>query len=66
MADYESAKIDEYLSAPYWIYDDNRMPYQEALPNQPIEDDVESFNRLVQTAIPDDHFFEEAHQNSNQ
>jgi hypothetical protein len=66
MADYNSGKKVEYLGAPYWVYDDKEMPYCEALPNQPIEDDIESFNVSVRTTIPDKHFFAEEHQNSNQ
>jgi len=38
------------------------MAYPEALPNHPNEDNVESFKRSVQTAISDDHFFEEGDQ----
>jgi len=65
-ADFEGGQRDEYLGAPYWIYDDNDMAYREALPNQPINDDIEHFDESLRTAIPDDHFFEEEHQNHNQ
>jgi hypothetical protein len=40
------------------------MAYREALRVDLIEDDIQSFDGSVHTAIPDDHFFEEEeHQN---
>jgi len=66
MANYNSGKKDEYRGALYWVYDDRSMPYREALPNQAIEDNIETCHGLVRTAIPDDHFFEEEYQIPNQ
>jgi hypothetical protein len=67
MADFRAGKRDEYLGAPYWAYDDNDLAYREALPVEPIEDDIQSFDGSVHTAIPNDHFFEEEeHQNPDQ
>ena len=57
-ADFNDLKSDEDLSAPYWVSNDNNIAYREAIPNEPIADDIESFNGSVRTAIPDDHFFE--------
>jgi hypothetical protein len=66
VADFKDGKRDEYLGAPYWVYDDNDMAYCEALPEAPIEDDIESLDGSVRTAISDDHFFDEEHQHPNQ
>jgi hypothetical protein len=67
MADFKAGKRDEYLGAPFWVYDDNDMAYREALPIEPIEDDIESFDGSVYTAVPDDHSFEEEeYQNPDQ
>jgi len=61
MADYESGKQDEYLGAPYWVYDDNNIAYRNTLPNQSVEDNIGSFDGSVRTGTPDDHFFQEEH-----
>jgi hypothetical protein len=68
LADFKARKRDKYLGAPFWDYDDNDRGYRKALPVKPIEDDVQSFDGSVHTAIPDDHFFkeEEEHQNPDQ
>jgi hypothetical protein len=68
MADFKAGKRDEYLGAPFWVYDDNDVAYREALPIEPIEDDIQRFDGSVHTAVPDDHFFEEEeeHQNPDQ
>jgi len=68
MADFRAGKRDEYLGAPYWVYDDNDMAYHEALSEPLVEDDIETFDSSVHTAVPDDHFFEEEeeHQNPDQ
>jgi hypothetical protein len=42
------------------------MAYHENLPNQPIDDEIESFDGSVRTAIPDDHCFEEEHHNPDE
>jgi hypothetical protein len=47
LADIEPAKRDKYLGAPYWVYDNNDMAYRENLPNQPVEDKIESFDGSV-------------------
>jgi len=65
-ADFWAGKRAEYLVAPYWVYDDNDMACHEALPKEPIEDDIQSFEGSVHTAIPHDHFIEEEHQNPDQ
>jgi hypothetical protein len=67
MADFRAGKRDEYLGAPFWVYDDNDMAYCENLPIEPVEDDIQSVDGPIHTAIPDDHFFEEEeHQNPDQ
>jgi len=67
MPDFRAGKRDEYRGAPYWVYHDNDEAFREALPVEPIEDNIQSFDGSVHTAIPDDHFFEEEeHQNPNQ
>jgi hypothetical protein len=68
LADFRAGKRDEYLVAPYWAYEDNDTAYREALPVEPIEDDIQSFDGSVHTAVPDDHVFEEEeeHQNPDQ
>ena len=67
LADFKAGKRDEYLGAPYWVYDDNDMAYRETLPEQPVEDEIQSFKGSEHTAIPDDHFLEEVeHQNLDQ
>jgi hypothetical protein len=67
VADFRAGKRDEYLGAPYWIYNKNDMVYREALPKRSIEDDLPSFDGTVHPAVPDDHFFEEEeHQNPHQ
>jgi len=67
LADFSAGKRDEYLGASNWVYDGNDMEYREALPEEPIEDDIQSFDGSVHTAVPDDHFFEEEeHQNPDQ
>jgi len=66
LADFKDGKWSEYLGAPYWVYDDNNMACREDLSIEPVEDDIESFDGSVQRAIPDDHIFEEVHQNPNQ
>jgi len=57
LADFRAGKRDEYLGAPYWVYNDNDMAYRETLPEQPVEDDIQSFDGSEHTAISDDHFF---------
>jgi len=64
LADFKDGKRDEYLGAPYWVYENNNMAYREALPDEPVED--ESSDESIQTVILDDHFFEEEHHNCNQ
>jgi hypothetical protein len=44
MADFRTGKRDKYLGAPYWVYDDNDVAYCEALPVEPVEDDIQSFD----------------------
>jgi len=68
LADFRVGKRDEYLGAPYWVYDDNDVAYREALSEQPVEDDIQSVDGSEHTAIPEDHFFEkdEEHQNPDQ
>jgi len=67
LADFKAGKRDEYLGAPYWVYDDNDMAYRETLPEQPVEDDIQSFDGSEYIAIPNDHFLEEEeHQNPDQ
>jgi len=61
LADFKDGKSNEYLGAPCWVYNDKDMAYRQALPEEPDEDDIESFDGYVRTAIPDDHFFEEVH-----
>jgi len=56
----------KYHGAPYWVYNDNDKAYCENLSDQPVKDDIECFEGSVQTAIPDNHFFEEEHQNPDQ
>ena len=63
LADFKDGKWDQNLGARKWVYDDNDLAYREALSNEPVEDDIESIDRLVLTAIPDDYFFEEEYQN---
>jgi hypothetical protein len=67
-ADFRAGKRDEYLGAPYWVYDDNNVTYREALPVEPIEDDIQRCDGSVHTAVSNDHFFEEEeeHQNPDQ
>jgi len=64
-ADFKDGKRDEYLGAPYWLYDANHMAYREPLPSDQIEDNIESFEGSVRTAIPDNHFFEEEEDQQN-
>jgi len=68
LADFKAGKTDGYLGAPFWVYDDNDMAYRKALPVEPLQDDIQSFDGSVHRAIPDDHFFEEEeeHQNPDQ
>jgi hypothetical protein len=66
LANFRAGKRDECLGAPIWVYDDNGVAYREALPDEPIKDDIQSFDGSVRTAIPDDHFFEEEHQTPDQ
>jgi hypothetical protein len=65
-ADSKVGKWDKFLQPPCWVYDDNNMPYSKALTVQTIEDAIGNFNGSMWTAIPDDHFFREEHQNPNQ
>jgi hypothetical protein len=64
IADFRAGKRDEYLGAPYWVYDDNNVAYCDALPMEPNNN--ESFNGSEHTAIPDEYFFEEQDQNPDQ
>jgi hypothetical protein len=67
LANFRAGKRDECLGAPIWVYDDNGVAYREALPDEPIKDDIQSFDGSVRTAVSDDHFFdEEEHQNPDQ
>jgi hypothetical protein len=67
MADFMAGKRHKYLGAPFWVYDDNDVAYREALPESQVEDDIESFDCSVHTAVRDNHFFEEEiHQNPDQ
>jgi len=66
LADFRAGKRDEYLGALYWVYHNNNMAYCETLPERPIEDEIQSFDCSEHSAIPDDHFFEEEHQNPDQ
>jgi len=66
LADYKDGKCNDYRGAAYWVYDDKDMAYRKILPIEPVEDDIQSFDGSVWTAIPDDHFFEEEHQNPDQ
>jgi len=65
LAAFEDRKRDEYLGAHYWAYYDDGMAYREAFLHELIEH-TESFNGSVRTAILDDYFFEEEHQNLKQ
>jgi len=66
LADFRAGKRDEYLGAPYWVNDENDMAFREASLKQPVEEDIQSFDGSEHTAISDDHFFEEEHQNPDQ
>jgi len=65
-ADFRTGKRDEYLGAPFWVYDENDMAHRETLREGPVEDDIQSFDGSEHTVIPDDHFFEEEHQNADE
>jgi hypothetical protein len=63
LADFNDQQREEHLGASNWVYDNNHMAYSETPPVDPMEDDIQSFDGSVRTAIPDNHFFEEELQN---
>jgi len=44
LADFKNGKKDKLLGALYLVYNDHDIAYHKSLPNEPVTDNIESFD----------------------